>query len=168
MTATATATATKAKATKPAIYKIDDEVVVARAMEILEARMYQSGPVMDNPGAVKDYLRIKMMPHTKQEVFGVLFLDSQNKVIQYREMFYGTLTQTSVYPREVARIALELGAAAVILTHNHPSGSVEPSRADIQLTSTLKTALAMLDVRVLDHIIVGGTAVLSMAEKGLM
>lgn len=164
-TATAIKPATKRK---PAIYKIDDEIVVARAMEILEARMYQSGPVMDNPGAVKDYLRIKMMPHTKQEVFGVLFLDSQNKVIQYREMFYGTLTQTSVYPREVARIALELGAAAVILTHNHPSGSVEPSRADIQLTSTLKTALVILDVRVLDHIIVGGTSVLSMAEKGLM
>ena len=160
-----TATTTKRK---PVIYKIDDEAVIARAMEILEARMYQSGPVMDNPGAVKDYLRIKMMPHTKQEVFGVLFLDSQHKVLQYREMFYGTLTQTSVYPREVARIALELGAAAVILTHNHPSGSVEPSRADIQMTSTLKTALVILDVRVLDHIIVGGTSVLSMAEKGLM
>ena len=160
-----TATTTKRK---PAIYKIDDEAVVARAMEILEARMYQSGPVMDNPGAVKDYLRIKMMPHTKQEVFGVLFLDSQNQVIQYREMFYGTLTQTSVYPREVARIALELGAAAVILTHNHPSGSVEPSHADIHLTNTLKSAMTLLDVRVLDHIIVGGTSVLSMAEKGLM
>ena len=153
---------------KPAIYKIDDEVVVARAMEILEARMYQAGPVMDNPGAVKDYLRIKMMPHTKQEVFGVLFLDSQHKVLQYREMFYGTLTQTSVYPREVARIALEQGAASVILTHNHPSGSVQPSSADKHLTDTLKSALAMLDVRVLDHIIVGGTSVLSMAEEGLM
>ena len=164
-TATAIKPATKRK---PAIYKIDDEIVVARAMEILEARMYQSGPVMDNPGAVKDYLRIKMLPHSKQEVFGVLFLNSQHNVLQYREMFYGTLTQTSVYPREVARIALELGAAAVILTHNHPSGSVEPSQADIHLTSTLKTALAMLDVRVLDHIIVGGTSVLSMAEKGLM
>ena len=160
-----TATTTKRK---PAIYKIDEESVIARAMEILEARMYQSGPVMDNPGAVKDYLRIKMMPHTKQEVFGVLFLDSQNQVIQYREMFFGTLTQTSVYPREVARIALELGAASVILTHNHPSGSVEPSRADIHLTNTLKSALTLLDVRVLDHIIVGGTSVLSMAEKGLM
>lgn len=130
--------------------------------------MYQSGPVMDNPGAVKDYLRIKMMPHTKQEVFGVLFLDGQHKVLQYREIFFGTLTQTSVYPREVIRIALELGAAAVILTHNHPSGSVEPSNADIHLTNTLKSALTLVDVRVLDHIIVGGTAVLSMAEKGLM
>ena len=106
--------------------------------------------------------------NTKQEVFGVLFLDSQNKVLQYREMFFGTLTQTSVYPREVARIALELGAASVILTHNHPSGSVEPSRADIHLTNTLKSALALVDVRVLDHIIIGGVDSLSMAEKGLM
>lgn len=165
---TTTTTTTAATKRKPAIYKIDEESVIARAMEILEARMYQSGPVMDNPGAVKDYLRIKMMPHTKQEVFGVLFLDSQHKTLQYREMFFGTLTQTSVYPREVARIALELGAAAVILTHNHPSGSVEPSSADKHLTSTLQSALTLLDVRVLDHIIVGGTSVLSMAEKGLM
>ena len=111
---------------------------------------------------------LKMAEHTKREVFGVLFLDSQNAALEYREMFFGTLNQTSVYPREVVRIALELGAASVILTHNHPSGTVEPSRADIHLTNTLKSALSLVDVRVLDHIIIGGASNLSMAEKGLL
>lgn len=146
----------------------DEDGIVAKAMEILAARLFKAGPVMDSPDTVKKYLSLKMAQHTKQEVFGVLFLDSQNCIQEYREMFFGTLNQTSVYPREVVRIALELGAASVILTHNHPSGSVEPSRADIQLTNTLKSALALVDVRVLDHLIVAQGQALSMAEQGLV
>lgn len=152
----------------PYSVQIDEDGVVAKAMEILAARLFKAGPVMDSPDTVKKYLSLKMAQHTKHEVFGVLFLDSQNAAIDYREMFFGTLNQTSVYPREVVRIALDLGAASVILTHNHPSGTVEPSRADIHLTNTLKSALTLVDVRVLDHIIIGGVNNLSMAEKGLL
>jgi DNA repair protein RadC len=97
-----------------------------------------------------------------------MFLDAQNRVIEFKELFAGTLAQTSVYPREVVREALRLNAAAVILSHNHPSGETRPSRADEVLTSTLKTALALVDVRVLDHIITAGGESLSMAEKGLI
>ena len=98
----------------------------------------------------------------------VLFLDVQNRVIAAEEMFRGTLTQTSVYPREVVKRALALNAAAVILAHNHPSGSIEPSRADEALTQTLRAALGLIDCRVLDHVIVGGNSVTSMAERGLL
>lgn len=148
--------------------QVDEDGIVAKAMEILASRLFKAGPAMDSPDTVKKYLMLKMAKHTKQEVFGVLFMDSQHSVLEYREMFHGTLTQTSVYPREVVRISIELGAAAVILTHNHPSGSVQPSRADEALTQALKAALALVDVRVLDHIIIGGVNSLSMAEKGLM
>ena len=98
----------------------------------------------------------------------MLFLDGQHRLLRLEEMFHGTLTQTSVYPREVLRRALSLNAGAVVLAHNHPSGLAEPSRADEYLTQTLKTALQMIDVRVLDHIIVGQGQVVSLAERGLM
>jgi DNA repair protein RadC len=101
-------------------------------------------------------------------VFAVLFLDVQHRLIKLEELFQGTLTQTSVYPREVARRALMLNAASVVLAHNHPSGVAEPSRADEFLTQSLKTALALIDVRVLDHLIVGRGQVVSMAERGLV
>ena len=104
----------------------------------------------------------------EHEVFAVLFLDVQNRLLAMEELFRGTLTQTSVYPREVAMRALHHQASAVVLAHNHPSGTVQPSRADEALTQTLKSALALLDVRVLDHIIVGPGQALSMAEKGLL
>ena len=104
-------------------------------------------------------------PH---EVFGVGFLDAQNRLLAFEQMFRGTLTQTSVYPREVVKRALELRAAAVILAHNHPSGTAEPSRADEYLTQTLKSALQIVDVRVLDHLVVGRGQVVSMAERGLV
>lgn len=154
----------------PAGYAVtlDEDGIIAKAMEILAARLFKAGPALDSPDTVKDYLKVKMSKHTMQEVFSVIFLDAQHAVMEYREMFFGTLTQTSVYPREVARIALELGAAAVILAHNHPSGNVTPSHADEHLTRTLKSALSLVDVRVLDHIIVGGGSSLSMAEKGLV
>jgi DNA repair protein RadC len=101
-------------------------------------------------------------------VFAVVFLDVQNRLLAMEEMFQGTLTQTSVYPREVVVRALHHAAAAVVLAHNHPSGTVQPSRADEMLTQTLKSALALVDVRVLDHIIVAPGQALSMAEKGLV
>ena len=119
------------------------------------------------PGAVKQYLQLQLA-HKNHEVFAGLFLDNQNRMLAMEELFRGTLSQTSVYPREVVLRALHHQAAAVVLSHNHPSGSVEPSRADEHLTQTLKAALALVDVRVLDHIIVGQGQALSMAEQGLM
>lgn len=119
------------------------------------------------PGAVKQYLQLQLA-HKNHEVFAVLFLDNQNRMLAMEELFRGTLSQTSVYPREVVMRALHHQAAAVVLSHNHPSGSVQPSRADEHLTQTLKAALALVDVRVLDHIIVGQGQALSMAEQGLM
>jgi DNA repair protein RadC len=119
------------------------------------------------PGAVKQYLQLQLA-HKNHEVFAVLFLDSQNRMLAMEELFRGTLSQTSVYPREVVLRALHHQAAAVVLSHNHPSGSVQPSRADEHLTQTLKASLALVDVRVLDHIIVSQGKTLSMAEQGLM
>mgnify|MGYP006162249963 CR=1 FL=1 len=119
------------------------------------------------PNAVKHYLQLQLA-HKNHEVFAVLFLDNQNRMLALEELFRGTLSQTSVYPREVVLRALHHQAAAVVLSHNHPSGSVQPSKADEHLTQTLKASLALVDVRVLDHIIVGQGQALSMAEQGLM
>ena len=123
--------------------------------------------VFDSPEAVAHYLQLHIAgrPH---EVFAALFLDAQHRLIAMEELFRGTLSQTSVYPREVVVRALHHHAAAVILAHNHPSGGVEPSRADEALTQTLKAALALVDVRVLDHIVVARGQTLSMAERGLL
>jgi DNA repair protein RadC len=123
--------------------------------------------VFSSPDAVKHFLQLRLARKT-HEVFAVLFLDAQNRLIEMEELFRGTLTQTSVYPREVVQRALKLEAAAVVLAHNHPSGTVQPSRADEALTQTLKAALALIDVRVLDHVIVAPGDALSMAEKGLI
>jgi DNA repair protein RadC len=122
---------------------------------------------LGSPAAVRDYLRLALakLPH---EVFLVLFLDAQNRLLNAEELFRGTLTQTSVYPREVVKRALHHNAAAVIFAHNHPSGVAEPSRADELLTQSLKSALALVDVRVLDHMIVAGTRIQSLAERGLL
>jgi len=123
--------------------------------------------VFTSPGAVKDYLQLHLAARA-HEVFAVLFLDVQNRLLAMEELFRGTLTQTSVYPREVVLRALHHQCAAVVLAHNHPSGSVQPSRADEALTQTLRSALALVDVRVLDHVIVATGQSLSMAEKGLL
>lgn len=124
-------------------------------------------PTMNQPAAVRDFLRLRLggRPH---EVFAVMFLDAQHRLIALEEMFRGSLTQTSVYPREVVKRSLELDAAAVILAHNHPSGVAEPSRADEFLTQSLIAALRLVDVRVLDHMVVGGNGVVSFAERGLL
>jgi DNA repair protein RadC len=123
--------------------------------------------VFASPGAVKHYLQLHLSAR-EHEVFAVLFLDVQNRLLAMEELFRGTLTQTSVYPREVVLRALHHQSAAVVLAHNHPSGSVQPSRADEALTQTLKAALALVDVRVLDHVIVAPGDALSMAERGLV
>ena len=120
-----------------------------------------------SPEEVTHFLQLHLAAK-HHEVFAVLFLDSQNRLIAMEELFRGTLTQTSVYPREVALRALQHHASAVILAHNHPSGQVQPSSADKSLTATLQSALALIDVRVLDHVIVAPGAALSMATQGLM
>ena len=131
------------------------------------AQQLRQREIFASPGAVRQYLQLHLAakPH---EVFAVIFMDVQNRLLAMEEMFRGTLTQTSVYPREVVLRALHHQCAAVVLAHNHPSGSVQPSRADEALTQTLKSALALVDVRVLDHVIVGTGETLSMAERGLL
>ena len=131
------------------------------------AQQLKQRAVFDSPAAVKSYLQLQLAQRA-HEVFAVLFLDSQHRLVALEELFRGTLTQTSVYPREVVLRALHHHAAAVVLAHNHPSGSVQPSRADEAITQALKAALALIDVRVIDHVIVAPGQALSMAEKGLL
>ena len=145
-----------------------DNAIIARALHILEGRArYAENLLLTSPDAARDFCRLKLgsLPH---EVFGVLWLDAQNRLIAFEEMFRGTLTQTSVYPREIVKAALARNAASVILTHNHPSGLTEPSAPDQMLTQVLKTALALVDVRVLDHLVVSASGVSSFAERGLI
>ena len=123
--------------------------------------------ILSSPKQVRDYLCLKLGSLTR-EVFMMLFLDAQNRVITTEEMFTGTLTQTSVYPREVVKRALHHNAASVIFAHNHPSGVAKQSRADEMITTELKKALALVDIRVLDHFMVAGNATLSFVERGLL
>ena len=126
-----------------------------------------SGDALNSPRAVREYLQL-LLRSRQQEVFMAIFLDAQHRVIAAEEMFHGTLTQTSVYPREVVKRALHHNAAAVIFAHNHPSGVAEPSDSDRLLTGALKQSLQLVDVRALDHFIVAGSCCLSFAEKGMM
>ena len=154
----------------PAKLPITSAVVIA-VLELARralAEDLKAKAVFESPRAAREYLQLQLgaRPH---EVFAVMFLDSQNRLIAMEDMFRGTLTQTSVYPREVVKLALLRNAAAVILAHNHPSGVGEPSHADQLLTRSLTQALALIDVRVLDHFIVAGTASpVSFAERGLL
>ena len=143
-----------------------DGLVVA-ALQSLASKLRQPGAVMESPHRVKEFIALKLA-HRETEAFAVLFLDSQNAVIEFAVMFEGTLAHVSVYPREVARRALALNARAVILAHNHPSGLPEPSPADELLTRSLKSALGLVEVRVLDHLVVGGTRCVSFAERGML
>lgn len=142
------------------------EEVLKAARQVLGHRV-RRGSLLSSPQAVRDFLRVKLGT-LEHEVFFAMLLDSQNRLIDHMELFRGTLAQTSVYPREVVKITLLRNAAAVIFAHNHPSGVPEPSRADELLTATLKQALSLVDVRVLDHFIVAGADVLSFAERGLL
>ena len=145
---------------------MDDQEILARALAILEGQLRDS-PCFTSPGAVRDYLRVQLGPR-EHEVFACIWLDAQHRVLDYQELFRGTLTQTSVYPREVVKEALKRNSAAVIFAHNHPSGVAQPSHADELLTRTLKEALALVEVKVLDHFIVAGNQCLSFAERGLI
>ena len=142
------------------------EQTIQRALAILADRM-RDGPALTAPDTVRDYLRL-LLHDRGHEVFVCLFLDAQHRVITTEELFRGTLAQTSVYPREVVKATLAHNAAAVVFAHNHPSGVCEPSRSDELLTQTLKQALALVDVKVLDHFVVAGAASLSFAERGLL
>lgn len=144
----------------------EPEEVLQAALRVLAGRL-RGSEVLSSPPVVRDFLCIKLGA-LEHEVFAVIHLDSQHRVIEYVEMFRGTVSQTSVYPREIVKEALVRNSAAMILVHNHPSGVVEPSRADEALTQTVKAALALVDVRVIDHLIVAGPAVLSFAERGLL
>ncbi len=165
----------QARTEDPAPYRVDpagvndDDAIIARALAIL-ARRVRTGPIMDRPAVVKDLCRLHFAgaDAAGHEEFAVLFLDQAHRLIALKTLFRGTLAATSVYPREVVKEALALNAGAVVLTHNHPSGSPEPSRADEYLTRTLKDALTLVDVRVLDHIVVGNPATVSFAERGLL
>ena len=142
-----------------------DQILEA-ARQVIDQKM-QRGDEFTSPAAVKEYLCAKLAGF-EYEVFAVLFLDTQHRLIEYAEMFRGTIDSASVYPRELVKEALRLNAAAVIVSHNHPSGNPEPSRADEVLTQRLKEALALVDVRTLDHIIVAGSSITSFAERGLV
>ena len=140
--------------------------VLELARRVLAHRLAEQ-PLFDSPQRVKDYLALHLAP-LDHEVFAVLFVDAQHRLIRLETLFRGTLAQTSVHPREVVKRALALNAAAVLLAHNHPSGAAEPSRADEVLTQSLKAALQLVDVRVLDHMVVGRGQVVSFAERGLL
>jgi DNA repair protein RadC len=142
------------------------ESVIAAAKEILATRI-KHREALGSPGVVRDYLQL-LLHDREHEVFVVVLLDAQHRVLTTEELFRGTLTQTSVYPREVVKVALRENAAAVIFAHNHPSGVAEPSRADELLTTSLKQALALVDIKVLDHFVVTGAAAVSFAERGLL
>jgi DNA repair protein RadC len=144
-----------------------NDAVIRRALRIMESRLKYHDVALNSPQAVRDYLRLRLAD-LEWEVFVVLFLDAQNRLIACEELFRGTLTQTSVYPREVVKAVLKHNAAAVIFAHNHPSGVAEPSRADELLTQTLKQALALIECKVLDHFVVAGEKTTSFAERGLL
>ena len=142
------------------------ESVINAARQIMDARM-RHGDALTSPAVVRDYLRL-LLHDREYEVFVIVLLDAQNQVLGCEELFRGTLTQTSVYPREVVKTALQYNAAGIICAHNHPSGVAEPSHVDELLTQSLKQALALVDIKVFDHFVVAGSAAVSFAERGLI
>jgi DNA repair protein RadC len=147
-------------------YKEADNITIANAIKILESRI-NTGPLFNSPNQIKEFLRLKLATR-KEEVFAAVFVDTQYRLIEYREMSVGTIDRCAVYPREVALAALELNAKAVIFCHNHPSGDTTPSEADKRMTKDLISSLGLLDIKVLDHIIVGCGDATSFAERGLI
>ena len=145
----------------------EQEKVIEQALEILFARMKKKGVAFTSPGDAANYIKLNLA-EAEREVFCVLYLDNQHQLLDYVPMFAGTIDSAQVSPREVVKYALKINAAAVILGHNHPSGKVEVSDSDIRATKQLQDALQLIDVRVLDHIIVGGVFHSSFAENGLM
>lgn len=143
------------------------QIVMDSAIRWLDASLRRDKESIHNPADMSRYFTLKLGA-LEHEVFACVFLDAQHRVIEYKELFRGTLTQTSVYPREIVKESLTRNAAAICIAHNHPSGLPEPSNADKSLTNALKQALALIDVRVLDHFVVGGGQAISFAERGLM
>jgi DNA repair protein RadC len=141
--------------------------LIRGALRVLEQELREYGPALNGPEAVRSYLRLRL-GNKEREQFLCLFLDAQNQLIDARTMFEGTLTQTTVHPREVVRAALQLNAASLIVAHNHPSGSCVPTVADRALTAILIQALALIDVRLLDHFVVGRNEILSFAQEGIL
>lgn len=144
-----------------------EDRAIYRAMRLLEGRLREPGEMFGSPGAVRQFLTLRLAQE-EREVFTALWLDAQHSMIAADDLFHGTLTQTSVYPREVVKRSLQLNAAAVIFAHNHPSGATEPSQSDKLLTDALKQALSLVEVRVLDHFIVARNRTLSFAEQNLL
>ncbi|EOX4941905.1 DNA repair protein RadC [Vibrio alginolyticus] len=144
---------------------LPEHQVLEQAAQII-ANRHLKGDMFTSPNATKEFLTYKLGQH-EREVFAVLLLDNQHRLIEYNELFFGTIDAATVYPREVVKLALERNAAAVIFAHNHPSGAAEPSQADRRITSRLSDALALIDIRVLDHFVIGETPV-SFAERGLI
>lgn len=161
----------KGLAVDPGQRKKEEDAMIAEALRIIEKRFY--GKYQDysaafrHPHIAVDYLKM-LYATVPYEVFSVFWLDSQHRLIKHEELFRGTLDSASVYPREIARRALELGAGACLICHNHPSGSVTPSNADRRITQRIQQTLELIEVRVLDHIIVGGTEHMSFAEQGIL
>ncbi len=154
--------------TTPATPGRRGDVLIGKALAALDRRLRHVGEPMGSPYAVREFLQLRLA-ELEHEVFMALFLDSQNRMIEWQEMFRGTITQTSVYPREVVKAALACNASAVIFAHNHPSGRPDPSPADRALTGSLKAALALVDISVLDHFIVAGRErPVSFAELGAL
>lgn len=142
--------------------------IITQAKTLLrEALKQPESTEFTTPQAVRAYLQL-MLANKEREAFACLFLDNRHRLIKYEELFYGTIDGATVHPREVVKQALRLNAAATIIAHNHPSGITEPSQADIQLTTRLKDALALVDVRLLDHFVVGVDEPVSFAERGLL
>ena len=144
-----------------------DDWIIRQAIALLEQRVFKKGPSLDQPAAVKDYLRLKLAAEPN-EIFAVVYLNNMHEVLAYEPTFKGTVHSTTVHARPIVQRALELNAAAVIFSHQHPSGCTEPSSADCAITQTLKTALALIDVRVLDHLIVGQGTPYSFAESDML
>lgn len=144
-----------------------DDLVIERALAILKTRLNVPEHAFKCPGDTRQYCTL-MLGAEERELFGVLFLNNRHGLLAYEVLFEGTIDGASIYPREVVKAALKYNAAAVIVTHNHPSGVPEPSPADERITKRLKEALALVDVRLLDHIIVGGTESVSLAERGVV
>ena len=166
----------KVKSETPAPYstdsaeKFDDDIIIKNAIRLIQCKLKTPGMALTSPNLVREYL-ILQLAQFEEEHFSLVLLDNQNRVIGFENIFRGTIDSASIYPREIVKTALAHNAAAVILAHNHPSGNPEPSNADEVVTRRLKESLALIDVRVLDHIIVGGcsqTLTVSFAERGLI
>lgn len=146
---------------------MNDQEIIDKALEILRSRVSENPVTISSTNDVTDYLTI-MLSGQEREVFAVVLLDTRHSVIEYKELFFGSISQAHIHPREVLKAALYANAAAIIFSHNHPSGIAEPSQADINMTRKLADLLSQIDVRVLDHIVIGGGRAVSFAGRGLL